>query len=171
MELTGRTEPVLPPPRRTLPPPVASDPAILSSIGQSKDMTFDEQVDQLQIEVEKDKERRRMVSGLDTEDLNAMLRAFDKVRMSETDETSRRPLTRPASTACPPVSTRPPLPTTSRARSTSRPGRGIFPGQSQEWSGTALLFSRNGDDEVWERDSAYWIMGGSHSIDHRSYRQ
>jgi hypothetical protein len=81
LELTGEADStVLLPPRRTLPPPVVSDPALLSSFSQSEDLTLDDQVNQLQKEVEIDKERRRMVSGLDTEDLNAMLRAFDKVR-------------------------------------------------------------------------------------------
>lgn len=68
-----------PPPRRFLPPPIMSDPALLSSTGQPQDISFDDQVNQLQLEVERDKERRRMVSGLDTEDLNAMIRSFDKV--------------------------------------------------------------------------------------------
>lgn len=64
--------------RRLLPPPIASDPALLSSIGQRRDITFNDQIEQLEMEVEMAK-NRRSVQGVDTEDLKAMLRAFDKV--------------------------------------------------------------------------------------------
>lgn len=62
---------------RRAPLPIASDPALLSS--RQGAITLNDQVEQLELEVETDKETRRSVRGLDTEDLNALLRAFDKV--------------------------------------------------------------------------------------------
>lgn len=70
-----------PPPSRRFVAPLLeqSDPLLLSSAGHAQDLEFDEEVSRLQLEVEKDKERQRIVAGVDTEDLNALLRAFDKV--------------------------------------------------------------------------------------------
>jgi hypothetical protein len=66
----------------TLPAPLPSDPGLLSDRAQPKDIAFDDQVNRMEWEVEREKEEHRIVSGLDTLDFYALLRSFDKVSLS-----------------------------------------------------------------------------------------
>ena len=62
-----------------LPTALASDPGLLSDQGQRKDIAFDDQVDRMAWEVERERAKHRLVEGLDTLDFYALLRSFDKV--------------------------------------------------------------------------------------------
>jgi hypothetical protein len=62
-----------------LPHPILSDPALLSGQQQRKDIAFDDQVNRMEWEVEREREAHRIVAGLDTRDFYALLRSFDKV--------------------------------------------------------------------------------------------
>jgi hypothetical protein len=62
-----------------LPLALASDPGLLSNDGQRKDIAFDDQVDRMAWEVERERAAHRIVEGLDTLDFYALLRSFDKV--------------------------------------------------------------------------------------------
>jgi len=62
-----------------LPAALATDPGLLSSDGQQKDIAFDDQVDRMEWEVEHEKAAHRLVEGLETLDFYALLRSFDKV--------------------------------------------------------------------------------------------
>jgi hypothetical protein len=62
-----------------LPSALRTDPGLLSDVSQRKDIAFDDQVDRMAWEVERERARHRLVEGLDTLDFYALLRSFDKV--------------------------------------------------------------------------------------------
>jgi hypothetical protein len=82
-----------------LPTALASDPGLLSDQGQRKDIAFDDQVDRMAWEVERERARHRIVEGLDTLDFYALLRSFDKVSCRHCAMGGRT--NRIASPACP----------------------------------------------------------------------